>query len=192
MSLTTHITLLNRLATSDDQQAWALFESKYGGLIRSVARLKGLQGADIDDLVQDVLISLTKALPQFRYDPAKGTFRGYLKTIVLRAIAAKAQKSRQNGPILPLEAYDAPADPESESQWELQWREHHTKRAMMVIESEFNATDLEAFRRYAVLQHEASIVASELSISVDSVYQCKTRILRRLTSLIAQYVAEEG
>lgn len=41
-------------------------------LLAGFARRRGLQGADCDDLVQDVLMALVKAMPGFRYDPHKG------------------------------------------------------------------------------------------------------------------------
>jgi RNA polymerase sigma-70 factor (ECF subfamily) len=135
----------------------------------------------------------------FVYDPSKGTFRSYLKTTVVRAIARRA---RQNRAITGLEGIEdsasaaggpsgAPSDQPDEA-WEQQWRQHHTRLAMKTVESEFNATDLEAFQRYALLQHDVQAVARDLKVSVDSVYQAKSRIVRRLSKLIADQVAEEG
>ena len=63
---------------------------------------------------------------------------------------------------------------------------------MKTIEGEFNATDLEAFQRYALMQHDAGTVARDLRISVESVYQAKSRIVRRLSKLIAEQISEEG
>ena len=187
-----------------DHEAWRAFHDRYGELIRGFARLRGVQPADCDDLVQDVMVSLSKVMQGgFVYDPSKGTFRSYLKTTVIHAIARRA---RQNRPATGLEEYDAPAhsspggrsssahwnEGDGDEAWEQQWRQHHTRLAMKTIESEYNATDLEAFQRYALMQHDAAAVARDLRISVDSVYQAKSRILKRLSKLIAQQVSEEG
>ncbi|MFT3684444.1 MAG: sigma-70 family RNA polymerase sigma factor [Phycisphaerales bacterium] len=214
-SRSTHITLLERLGGGVviagegdgsrvvDQEAWRAFHERYGDLIRGYARMRGVQPADCDDLVQEVMVSLAKVMQSgFVYDPSKGTFRSYLKTTVVRAIARRA---RQNRAVTGLEGIEdhAPTtggaggggggSPEQPDEaWEQQWRQHHTRLAMKVVEGEFNATDLEAFQRYALLQHDVQAVARDLKISVDSVYQAKSRILRRLSKLIAEQVAEEG
>ncbi len=44
----------------------------------------GLQGADAEDVTQDVLAKLTEKLGQFRYDPSR-CFRAWLKTITQHA-----------------------------------------------------------------------------------------------------------
>lgn len=216
-SRSTHITLLERLGGGVvspglteggvDHEAWRAFHDRYGELIRGFARLRGVQPADCDDLVQEVMLSLSRAMRNgFVYDPDKGTFRSYLKTTVIHAIVRRA---RQNRLTTGLEEYEAPAAPpapgggrllgdhsnqggDGDEAWEQQWRQHHTRLAMKTIEGEFNATDLEAFQRYALMQHDAATVAKDLRVSVESVYQAKSRIIKRLSRLIAQQVSEEG
>lgn len=191
---TTHLTLLQRLAGGDDPHAWHDFQSTYGELIRTFARLRGVQAADCDDVLQDVLFSLTKAMPGFRYDPSKGRFRSYLKTAVIHAIL---RRSRQNAGRPVLETFDeatrlSVSDSEAEELWEAQWRQHHVRRAMKVIRAEFGEKDVEAFNLYGVRQQPAEEVGAALTMSVDQVYQAKSRIVKRLTALIQQQVSEEG
>jgi RNA polymerase sigma-70 factor (ECF subfamily) len=192
---TTHATLLARLSEGSDAAAWREFNDRYGELIRAFARMRGVQGVDCDDILQDVLMGLTKAMAGgqagggFQYDPQKGRFRSYLKTAVIHAIG---RRSRQNRGAAGLETFDAPTEAEVENQWEQQWRQHHTRLAMKTVEGEFNATDIEAFKRYGVLQQDAGAVAASLGVSVESVYQAKSRVLKRLSKLIEQQVGEEG
>lgn len=190
----THTTLLARLSEGSDGAAWAEFHQRYGELIRRFARSRYLQPSDCDDVLQDVLLSLSKSMPGFVYDPTKGKFRSYLKTIVIHAVA---RKMRQKAPGQALgdveEATRAMGqDPSVEQSWESEWRQHHVRNAMRVIESEFKEADLEAFRRYALHQQEASVVAEALGMSLDSVYQAKSRIMKRLTKVIETQVVDEG
>lgn len=195
----THATLLARLSNGSDDAAWAEFHQRYGELIRRFARGRYLQPSDCDDVLQDVLLSLSKAMLRedgggFRYDPAKGKFRAYLKTMVIHAVA---KKSRQKAPAQSLgeveEATRAMGnDPSVEEDWESQWRQHHVRNAMVVVEAEFKDSDLEAFRRYALLEQEAAGVAESLGMSVESVYQAKSRIMKRLAHAIESQVADEG
>lgn len=188
---TTHISLLERLSTGTDPKAWTEFHDRYGMLIRAMARRKGLQDADCDEVVQDVLTSLSKAMSGFRYDPARGKFRAYLKTITLRAIMARFSRHH------PVVGTGSPVDqaiddPTLNQAWESEWRQYHLRLAMKVIEKEFNVTDRAAFDAYAVRGEKADATARSLSISTDQVYQAKSRILRRLEVLIERQVQEEG
>lgn len=193
-SHSTHATLLERLAAGRDQAAWEEFCDRYGELIRGVARRRGLQAADCDDVVQETLLALTKAMPQFQYEPGKGKFRSYLKTVVLHTIF---RRSRQRPGERRLEDYETAAgaaadDDQVEGDWESEWRQYHLRTAMRVIEAEFNENDRAAFDGYAVAGRGVRETAESLGISVDQVYQAKSRILKRLGQLVEQQVREEG
>lgn len=190
----THISLLARVASPVDADAWRDFCDRYGALIRGFAARRGLQQADRDDILQDVLMSLRQAMPGFTYDPAKGKFRSYLKTVVLRAVF---KRSCQTDPALGLDRIEdltraAAGDGDVDQQWETEWRQYHLRHAMQAVQAEFNAADRAAFQAYAIDGQDAPAVAERLGISVESVYQAKSRILKRLSGLIDQQVREEG
>lgn len=190
---TTHITLLARLSGGGDNTAWREFCDRYEELIRAFARRRGITPFETDDVVQDVMLALTKAMPGFEYDPAKGKFRSYLKTVTIHAIS---RKSRQNPSATPLGSSAGSslgaADDEAEQTWEAEWRQYHLRSAMRTVKAEFNTSDLAAFEAYAVGGESPDAVASRLGVSVDSVYQAKSRVLRRLSQVISQQVEEEG
>jgi RNA polymerase sigma-70 factor, ECF subfamily len=190
----THTTLLARVSAGVDPQAWVEFCDRYGDLIAAFCRRQGLQPEDVDDVRQDVLLALTRAMPGFTYDPAKGKFRSYLKTIVLHAIYRKSfQKTRAR----PLEeAEDATrvgaADQGIDQQWEVEWRQYHLRTAMRSVANEFNEADMAAFERYAMEGQDARTVAAGLSLTLDQVYQAKSRILKRIADIIERQIEEEG
>lgn len=184
--------LLARLADSQDPAAWAEFMERYADLIRRFCHLRGLGDADTEDTLQDVLLSLTKAMPGFRYDPTKGKFRSYLKTVVVNAISRKLIQNPRHTLLSAVGSTGAPADESEESQWEAEWRQYHLRLALKTIEAEFSHADRQAFERNALRGEPAQQVADSLKISVDSVYQAKSRISRRLSTVIKQQVEEEG
>ena len=79
-----------------------------------------------------------------------------------------------------------------DARWEAEWRQYHLRLAMTRIRAEFNAQDVAAFEAYAAGDRAAADVASSLGLSVDQVYQAKSRILRRLKAVIAEQTADEG
>ncbi len=190
----THATLLHRLSAGQDPAAWREFCDRYSELIQAFARRRGLQSADCDDVVQETLLALSKSMPQFRYEPAKGKFRSYLKTVVLHIIF---RRSRQKAGEVPLEEVEAvanraAADQDTDAQWETEWRQYHLRVAMLTIEAEFNQKDRAAFDAYAVAGRDVRETADALDMSADQVYQAKSRILKRLGRLVEQQTLEEG
>ncbi|MFG0330751.1 MAG: sigma-70 family RNA polymerase sigma factor [Phycisphaerales bacterium] len=191
---TTHVTLLERLGEGSDSPAWDEFYRRYGKLIESFATRQGLQAADAQDVVQDVLVALSRSMRDFEYDPSKGKFRSYLKTITLRAVFRKFRQKKA-APAQGLVAGgvdDALHDEEIDALWETEWRQYHLRQAMRVIDAEFNEQNRTAFRLYVQDGCSAAEVAEALGVSVDQVYQAKSRILKRLSELIAAQTADEG
>jgi DNA-directed RNA polymerase specialized sigma24 family protein len=66
------------------------------------------------------------------------------------------------------------------------------RQAMRGIAAEFNTADQQAFQRYAVEGRDVRETADALHLTVDQVYQAKSRIMKRLSELIDQQVQEEG
>lgn len=192
--LTTHASFLTRLKAADMTSTWRELHQRYGELIRGFARRRHLQPSDCDDVAQDVWTSLVKALPDFEYDPAKGKFRSYLKTATLRAIIKKCQQGHGEVNIDNIEDATRIAENDAviEEAWELEWRQYHLGQAMRTIEAEFSLVDRKAFQRYAVEGREPRETAEELGLSIDQVYQAKSRIMHRIKALIDIQIAEEG
>lgn len=194
MEYTTHTTLLARLSEGVDPAAWREFHDRYGELIQGFAQRYGLQPADCDDVAQEVLLALSKSMNSFTYDPGKGKFRSYLKTLTLRTIFRILRQKRRHMALEHIDTAEknASADPEVEQLWDKEWRQYHVRQAMGRLESEFNERDRLAFSLYVVKNRPASETADELNMSVDQVYQAKSRILKRLGRMIAEQVKDEG
>lgn len=189
--LSTHTTLLRGLREDANSLAWDTFVRRYGALIRSVAARHGLQPADADDVLQDVLIGLSRAMSDFEYDPARARFRTFLQRIVQRAIFRRfRKKSPQNG----IEGMEemAAAERRADEIWETDWRQYHLARAMEVIEIEFSPRDRQIFAMYVGQQCSAAETAAVLNVPATQVYQAKSRILARLSALVAAQIEEEG
>src|SRR5688500_8942043 len=82
----TSVSLLERVRDPADAPSWARFCALYSPLLLHWLRVAGLQDHDADDVLQEALGVLARRLPEFRYDPAEGRFRGWLRGVVANCL----------------------------------------------------------------------------------------------------------
>src|SRR5688500_20161873 len=95
----TRTSLVLQLRDPENQAAWQEFSRLYGPVVYGFARKRGLQDADAADLMQEVLRSVARNAEKMEYDPARGTFRGWLYTVTRNKIYnfLNGQKNRPRG-----------------------------------------------------------------------------------------------
>lgn len=94
----TRASLLQRLKDPADQATWDEFHRTYHGLIHGVARRAGLNATEADEVVQETLIAVARKMPEFSYDPAKDSFKGWLLQITRWRIADQFRRRSAEGP----------------------------------------------------------------------------------------------
>jgi RNA polymerase sigma-70 factor (ECF subfamily) len=195
-SPTTRLSLLVRLRDAEDVQAWSDFVGLYAPLVYGMARRHGLQDADAADLTQDVLRALVNAVPQFRYDPARGRFRGWLFTVARNQLR-KFLNARRRRPVLSGDPgaevllQQAPA-PEEEQEWEQEYQARLFEMASERVRDCFRPATWQAFWRTSVEGADASAVGASLGMSVGAVYIARTRVLARLREEVRLLEGDEA
>jgi RNA polymerase sigma factor (sigma-70 family) len=94
-SLATRRSLLSRLKESNAQESWREFFDTYWRLIYSTAYTAGLSDSEAQEVVQETVLTVVRKIKSFRYDPAVGSFKGWLLTIVRWRIADQFRKRPQ-------------------------------------------------------------------------------------------------
>jgi RNA polymerase sigma-70 factor (ECF subfamily) len=77
----TRASLILRLPDAADVRAWDEFAAIYGPLVYRLARKQGLQPADADDLVQEVLTAVARSVQGWIENGHRGPFRAWLLRI---------------------------------------------------------------------------------------------------------------
>ena len=166
-----------------DQLSWQEFHERYGELLYRYARARGASPVDAEDVVQDVEMYIFKAMEGFEYDASKGRFRTYLRSAVVHAMGRQARKQARQGEVLDPQVFDylsAGQEATQDDRWEREWRLHRLRWALRAIAPEVEPTTLEAFRLHVLADHSVNETAERLGISTASVYQAKSRILKRV------------
>jgi RNA polymerase sigma-70 factor (ECF subfamily) len=173
-------------AQTGETKAWKDLTDLYRPLILSWLNRQGVPARDLEDLSQEVLLSVVKQLPGFQHSGHRGAFRSWLRTIVCRraadywrAIDLDTQARGGSGATAALQAI---ADPESElnRRWDEE-HDHYVVHCLLdLVEGEFEPFTLQAFRRLALDGLSGAEAAQELGLSVAAVYVAKSRVLARI------------
>jgi RNA polymerase sigma-70 factor (ECF subfamily) len=192
----TRPSLLVRLRDPRDERAWAEFLEIYTPLVYRLARRKGLQGADADDLAQEVFRAVAGAIDRWSPDPGRGSFRGWLfriaRNLLINLLARQGRQPRGTGdPEVARLLEEQPAPPgEASTLFELEYRRQLFQWAIEQVRGEVQPTTWDAFWRTGVGDEEPGDVAESLAMTVGAVYVAKTRVMARIRRKIEQIEGE--
>jgi RNA polymerase sigma factor (sigma-70 family) len=194
----TRRSLLTRLKRWDDRGSWEEFFNTYSRLIYRVASKAGLTDAEAQDVVQETVIIVARKIPEFKYDPALGSFKSWLLLITRRRIEKQLKKR------FPLRVERTPtehprmamavrrsegdtrtgtveriADPRGldlEAAWDAEWERNLWKVALARVKAQVKPKQFQMFDLYVLKEWPVKDVARALGVSVAHVYVNKHRI----------------
>src|SRR5216683_1718989 len=161
-------------AQTGEENAWKDLTELYRPLIIGWLNRQGVPARDLEDLSQDILLSVVKHLPAFQHSGNRGAFRKWLRTIVCsrtadywRAADPGTQGSGGSGATAALQQIEEP--------------DRYVLNCLLdLVEQEFEPTTLQAFRRLALDGASGAETAQEMGLSVAAVYVAKSRVLQRI------------
>ena len=177
-------------------EAWARLVQVFSPIVYRWARQSGLREADAADVVQDVFVAVAKHIPSFQRRKQQASFRSWLATITRNRVRDQFRR-RQRIPDAvggtvglqqianqALAGEGAGGDPleQSISLVDLDQRIPH--RVLELVRDQCDEKTWRAFWATTVLDDVAADVGDRLKMSVPSVYQAKSRVLRRIRRLL--------
>lgn len=189
----TRASLLVKLRDHQNSSAWQDFTDLYTPVIRKTALRMGLQVADVENVVQEVLLAVSQSIDQWLDNPQRGSFRGWLSRIAknktLDLLTRKATRP-ENGISREWDAIPA-AIPSLSSCWDQEYRwELFVQAAKHVREAVAEAT-WQAFWLSTIENQPAGDVARQLGVRQGTVYLSRCRVLDRIRKLVKQWESEE-
>lgn len=188
----TRLSLLARVRNREDQQAWHQFAAVYRPVIVRLARRKGLQSADAEDLAQRVMVSVAGAIERFKAGAGRPRFRTWLYRVTENAIwnslrnAARDRRHRDEfgHDRLGQVAARSPQDADW-LRWELRREVFHW--AARQIRAEFQPETWNAFWLTAVESGDIEQVGRQLGKSPGAIYAARSRVIRRLAEMVQAF-----
>lgn len=194
----TRRSLLNRLKDLDDQESWKQFFDLYWRLIYTSARNAGLDEGEAEDVVQETISSISKSMPNFNYNPAKGSFKRYLLKLTRWRIRDQLRKRpcalrRRGYPVkssdrTPTETVEKMADPagvELEKRWDEEWEKNLLETAIARVKRKVDPKNYQAFDLCVFKNWPTWRVARNLKMNRARIYLTRHKI----TKLIKKEVA---
>ena len=191
-SLLTRRTLLSRLRNLDDQESWRTFFNLYWRLLYNVARKSGLDDPGAQEIVQDTVIAVARKMPEFRYDPTRGTFRQWLLRITRRRIIDHLRRIYRQPPKAEVQPESLDENEEHaaaitdhstgaiEAAWDEEWEKSTFDAALAHVRTAVNPRHFQVFDYCVLKEWPASKVAATLGLNAAQVYLAKHRVTQAM------------
>mgnify|MGYP002632509153 CR=1 FL=1 len=192
--------LLADLACEASGTAWAELDLRYRSALIGFAERLGASRVDAEEITQDSFAAFVGACRMGRYDPTAGSLSGWLFALVRDRVR---QNWRRNAVRNVARGESALAEVEDDAHlsevWDAEWRGAILREGLRRLreESGLAPRSLAAFEGVALEGRDAGVLASELGMTVNAVYQAKFRALERLRVIVvalecADHVAAAG
>ena len=191
--------MLSRLRDLGDSDSWRTFFDTYWRLLYNVARKAGLNDTEAQDVVQETVIAVARKMPEFRYDPAKGSFKQWLLLITRRRIHDQLRRAYRSRAVAPSPAdgagrpvsFVAP-DVQIDAAWDEEWRANLFQAALARVRQRVNPKQYQVFD-YCVLQDVRPAEAARmLGLNAAQVYLAKHRVSLAVKRAVGELEAELG
>jgi len=191
----TRATLLIRLKDQADDEAWSEFTEIYRPVIYRLACRRGMQPADADDLVQQVLTAVARVIDRWETDPERARFRTWLNRVATNAIINALSRGRLDRGSGDTGLHDLlharPAANGNDSEFiRIEQRREIFRWAARQIRSEFHPATWDAFWMTAVEGRDVEGAGRALGRSPGSIYAARSRVMRRLKEKVLEWREE--
>jgi len=156
---------------------WRVLFERYAPAIFQVARFRGLDVHDAEDVVQQVMIAITRHIE--RYEPGERgrRFRTWVRTITERKIIDLARKRQRDAA---LSTDEIGEQPEIEQAWEEEWRLLDMMDCIEHVAQRISPKRMAAFRMYALEGRTAEEVAAALGMTAGHVYVTRCQVVEMI------------
>lgn len=187
----TRDSLLVRVRSLANREAWDEFVVTYRPVIYRLARQKGLQDADAQDLAQHVLMAVAATIGAWEKSNEAVRFRHWLRRVarnaILNVLSRQPQDRAAGGSSVQELLLEQPCDdPQTAAQIDVECRRELYLRAAKFVRSDVEPETWRAFELTVIEGRPIDEAAVELDKSVGTIYAARSRIMRRLRQAVQE------
>jgi RNA polymerase sigma-70 factor (ECF subfamily) len=182
---TTRASLLMRVKDRRDSAAWEEFDAIYRPLLYRFGLARGLQHAEAEDVVQQCMTAVQAHMAGFEYDPRKGRFKSWLRTLVNNRVRNLHRDRREQAADSQDLARDQQREPSPEEVFDRLWMAEHLRHSLELIRREVDDKTFRAFQLYVIDERAVEDVCRELEVSANRLYKIKWRLTQKLAEHMA-------
>jgi RNA polymerase sigma-70 factor (ECF subfamily) len=192
----TSLSLLDQACQDPSDGSWHRIVDLYTPLLHQWLSRLGIQRNDADDLIQEILLAVSRDLRTFAPTGRAGAFRSWLRTILYHRVRdfwrSRKYRAAAAGGTSWADQLEQMADENSDAsrQWDLEHDRHVMARLLEQVRPRFEPTTWKAFCRQFFDGVRADLVAAELGLSLNSVYVARSRVLGTLRCEAAGLIDE--
>jgi RNA polymerase sigma-70 factor (ECF subfamily) len=188
---TTRLSLLMRIRDLRNSAAWAEFDGIYRPLLFRYAKALQLADDEAEDVVQQCMLQIHRHIGEFDYDPQRGRFKAWLRTMVHNIVISRVRKRRET--CAGEAAFETMPSRECspDEVFNRVWHEEHLRHALASIRERQDPITFEAFQRYAIDEQPAEKVCAEMGLEPERLYKIKWRLTQQLRARMCDLVGEE-
>ena len=185
----TRDSLIVQVKDPSNRTAWEEFAETYRPIVYRIARTRGMQEADAQDLAQQVLMAVASAIGRWERSDEGARFRNWLSRITRNAIVKalmRRPKDQAIGGMLSLELFEdaSEQDPETMELIALEYRRELYLRASVIVRRDVNSETWQAFELTVLDSVSIEAAAAKLNKSRGTVYAARSRVMLRLREAI--------
>ncbi|HEY3967784.1 MAG TPA: sigma-70 family RNA polymerase sigma factor [Planctomycetaceae bacterium] len=193
----TRDSLLMQVRSPANREAWDEFTLIYRPVIYRLARRRGLQDADAQDLAQQVLMAIASAIGSWEKSSESVRFRHWLRRVARNAIVnalsrRPLDRAAGSSSVHELLTEQPHVDAESESQFELEYRRELYLRAAKIVRGDIDPETWRAFEMTVMEERSIEAAAVLLDKPVGTIYAARSRIMRRLREAVQELEKSES
>ncbi|MGE3804494.1 MAG: RNA polymerase sigma factor [Gemmataceae bacterium] len=180
----TSATLLDR-ARDRDSVAWDRLVQLYSPLVHYWCQRWGCRPENRDDVVQEVMLAVSRSLGNFRKENPGDSFRGWLRGVARNTLLAQLRRDNKqpqgtggSEALLRIHEVADSIDTAEEDPPEQLGGLH--RRALELVRGEFQPNTWQMFWQTVVEGRNPVDIAADLCVSPAAVRMAKSRVLRRL------------